>query len=98
MADKKEWKGTATVLLRELETVVRGPAREAELAFARAKTRPETAVESPASLERTPRRRRMGKRLDAWPRLLPILRRRASAFIPHLGSDGRRRPTPYRDD
>jgi hypothetical protein len=37
MADKKEWKGTATVLLRELENVVRGPAREAELAFARAK-------------------------------------------------------------
>ena len=98
MADKKEWKGTATVCCVSWRPLS-GVRRERLSSRLRGqKTRPETAVESPASLERTPRRRRMGKRLDAWPRLLPILRRRASAFIPHLGSDGRRRPTPYRDD
>jgi hypothetical protein len=37
MADKKEWKGTATKLLFELETIVRRPERDAELALALAK-------------------------------------------------------------
>jgi hypothetical protein len=37
MADKREWKGTSTVLLRELETIVRRPEREAEIAHALAK-------------------------------------------------------------
>jgi hypothetical protein len=34
MADKAEWEGTATDLLLELETIVRRPEREAELALA----------------------------------------------------------------
>jgi hypothetical protein len=38
MADKKEWKGTATELLSELEAIVRKPEREAELALALAKS------------------------------------------------------------
>jgi hypothetical protein len=38
MADKKEWRGTATKLLSELETFVRRPEREAELALALAKS------------------------------------------------------------
>jgi hypothetical protein len=38
MADKKEWKGTVTKLLSELETIVRRPEREAELALAVAKS------------------------------------------------------------
>jgi hypothetical protein len=38
MADKKEWKGTATELLSELEVIVRKPEREAELALALAKS------------------------------------------------------------
>src|SRR6516225_6203825 len=38
MADKKEWKGTATKLLSELETIVRRPERDAEVALALAKS------------------------------------------------------------
>jgi hypothetical protein len=38
MGDKKEWKGAVTELLSELETIVRRPEREAELALALAKT------------------------------------------------------------
>jgi hypothetical protein len=38
MADKNEWKGTATKLLFELETIVRRPDRDAELALALAKS------------------------------------------------------------
>jgi hypothetical protein len=38
MADKAEWEGTATDLLFELETIVRRPEREAELALAELKS------------------------------------------------------------
>jgi hypothetical protein len=38
MADKKDWKGAATKLLSELETIVRRPEREAERALALAKS------------------------------------------------------------
>ena len=34
---KKEWKGTATDLLKELETIIRAPERAAEMAYAMAK-------------------------------------------------------------
>ena len=38
MADKTEWEGTATVLLHELESIVRRPERNAETVYALAKS------------------------------------------------------------
>jgi hypothetical protein len=38
MADKKEWKGAATKLLSELESIVRRPERDAQVALALAKS------------------------------------------------------------
>jgi hypothetical protein len=50
MEDKGEWTGTTTVLLRELETIVRRPEREAELALALAKNEARSSSKVPGAL------------------------------------------------
>jgi hypothetical protein len=50
MEDKGEWTGTTAVLLRELETIVRRPEREAELALALAKNEARSSSKVPGAL------------------------------------------------
>jgi hypothetical protein len=50
MEDKGEWTGTTAVLLRELETIVRRPERDAELALALAKNEARSSSKVPGAL------------------------------------------------
>ena len=47
MSDKVEWRGTATKLLSELETIIRRPEREAELALAMVKSEAKSGSKIP---------------------------------------------------
>ena len=52
MSDKVEWRGTATKLLAELETIIRRPERDAELALAMAKNEAKSGSKIPNKFRR----------------------------------------------
>jgi hypothetical protein len=105
---KKEWKGTVTDLLKELETVIRAPERAAEMAFAMAKNavkdRDDTVgvrkmTEAASDLREA--REHVHTILDAkWPKAANALSARLKLVGPQLKDAGVwiKWPTSHRDE
>jgi hypothetical protein len=96
MNDRQEWKGTGTVLLRELEAIVRKPERIAEMAHALVKSRvgkstnPHDVKElAEATADLKEARERVHTILDGkWPKAANALSRRLRELGPQLRGAG----------